>query len=127
MPPASAGISQGVGGEFRMPFPAQDGSAEGRAVMFLCCRGRRETARIVECNQVGAVGLGPRAGSIETEMQNARRDLQRRERSGVKFAEDGGPERMRRQPRRLALSDQNLCTHGNIPVNQAPKKIGAGP
>ncbi len=110
-----------------MPFPAQDGSAEGRAVMFLCCRGRRETARIVECNQVGAVGLGPRAGSIETEMQNARRDLQRRERSGVKFAEDGGPERMRRQPRRLALSDQNLCTHGNIPVNQAPKKIGAGP
>jgi len=64
MPPSLAGISQVLGGEFRMLFPAQDGGAEWRAVMFLCCRRRRETARITECNQVGAVSLGPRAGAL---------------------------------------------------------------
>ena len=113
----------GVGGEFRMLFPAQDGGAEWRAVMFLCCRRRRETARITECNQVGAVSLGPRAGSIETEMQNTRRNLQRREWPGVEFAEDGGPEWMRRQPRRFAVADQNLRAHGSIPLDQAPEKM----
>jgi hypothetical protein len=41
----------------------------------------------------------------------------------VEFAEDGGPEWMRRQPRRFAVADQNLRAHGSIPLDQAPEKM----
>ena len=88
-----SGISRhfpGVGGEFGMLLPAQDGGAERRTMMLFGRQRRWETARFAELHQVGTVGLRQRARGIEGEMQDARRNGDRRERAGVNFAEDCG-------------------------------------
>jgi hypothetical protein len=56
-----------------MLFPAQHRGAERRAVVLLGRQWRRQAARLAECHQIGAVGLGAGTGGIEAEMDDPRR------------------------------------------------------
>jgi hypothetical protein len=70
----------GVGGEFRMLFPAQDRGTERRPKVLFARQGRRQAACLAERYQIGTVGQRPGAGGIEGEMDDARRYRNRRER-----------------------------------------------
>ena len=100
-----------IGSEFGMLFPAQRGAAE-RDAMLLGRRLRRfELAAGAESGERRPVGLGGLARSIEGEMQDAARRLERRERAGMYLAEHRRAQGMRGKP--PAVLDGDLCRHGH--------------
>ena len=123
----AAGIGRhfpGIGGEFRMLLPAQDGGAERRPVMLFAGR-RRRAARATSQN---ATRLARSACACVPDVSKAKcrtRDGtdERRERPGVNLAEDGSTQRMRRQPRRLAVADQNIRAHRGLDLEDARSAI----
>ena len=72
--------------------------------------GRHEAAPDAEIDQRRAIGLAALARGVEGEMQHAVRDLDRRERPSVDFADHGRTQPVRLEP--LAFSDHHLGAHG---------------
>jgi hypothetical protein len=77
-------------------------------------RRRLQPARCAERNQVSAVGLCARSRRIESKMQDARRDQNRCERTGMNLAGHRCAQWMRCQPHGLAVTYQDICAHRDL-------------
>ena len=67
--------------------------------------------RAQNCGERGAIGLRRLARGVEGEMQHPARRVDRRERPCMHLAENGRAQRMRREPRAVAVSDRDFNTH----------------
>jgi hypothetical protein len=78
-------------------------------MVLVASLGCDESAPDAEIVERRAVGLAALARGVEREMQHAVRDLDRRERPGVDFAEHGRAQRVRLEP--FSFSDHRLGAH----------------
>ena len=85
----------GVGGKFRMLFPAQHGAAEDDTVLFGGRFQRLKLAAGAEIAERHTIALGGVAGGIEGKVQDAPRRRDRRKRARMDFAEDRRAQGMR--------------------------------
>ncbi len=109
----------GIGRELGVVLPAQRGAAECAAVMLGRGRGRHDAVADAEGRQRRALGLRRRGVDQETEMQDAPRGLERRERPRVQLAEHGGAQRMIRE-RPAAHRDVRTLHGTGLPLLRYP-------